>query len=116
MRVNVIARRRTTHHFDPSWREVDNCVEIGSLRALAPRVKAPGNGYDRLATTVQTFVLPRRLTGRPLREMATALEHMLSGTSCRHEFDCCGCELRFARVIAKTPRRLTVRVIASRNV
>jgi len=116
MRLNVIAQRRLTHNFDPAWSELDDWVEIGQIRALAARVKAPGNGFDRLPTTVQTFVLPRRLTGRPLREMAAALEDMLSGTSCRHEYDCCGCELRLARVIAKTPRRLTVRINASRNV
>lgn len=116
MRTSVIAQRRLTHRFDLGWSDLDDWVEIGQLRALAPRLKSTGNGFDQLPTTDQTFVLPRRLTGRPLRQMAMALEEMLSGTSCRHEHDCCGCELRFARVIVKTPRRLTVRISASRNV
>lgn len=116
MRTNVIAQRRLSHRFEVGWSDLDDWVEIGQLRALAPRIKSAGNGSDRLPTTIQTFVLPQRLTGRPLRQMATALEDMLSGTSCRHEYDCCGCELRFARVIAKSPRRLTVRISALRNV
>jgi|JI8StandDraft_2_1071088.scaffolds.fasta_scaffold48915_4 hypothetical protein len=108
-------RRRLTHRFNDGWRDLDTWVDLGSVRALGPRVVHPGNGHDQLATTHQTFVLPKRTTGPQLRRLATALEDTLSGTSCRHEYDCCGCTLHFARVVAKTPRRLTVRVTATRN-
>lgn len=103
--------KRVTQHYADGYSSLDNWVFQGHVRLTPPVVVLEGKRYDEGDTYVQYVRIP---AGATAKELGRALRDTMGGTSCRHEYDCCGCALR--RVSTKrVGRQLQVRTSVSYN-
>lgn len=116
MAERMLIRRRTSHRYSDGWSHLDDWRDIGTVKALPLRTIEVPETYDDGGAAIQTIVLAKRTVGPDMKRLVRAVEEQMSTSRCRHEYDCCGCVIRRARVICRTPRRLTVRVRFSFNV
>lgn len=91
--------KRLTNKYNDGWRHLDSSVYIGTVVLTAPKCIREGTGHDEGGVFTQLATLPASLSGRQRKEFRAALAENLSKWGCRHEYDCCGCELRSTRVL-----------------
>ncbi len=115
MPQQIHVQERLTSRYRDGWDHLDNWQHLATLKALAPRVTSTGDGHDDAGSVVQRFVIPSEARGLNTRRIAQALTATLSGSRCRHEYDCCGCISRSARAIASSRTSISVRISLTRN-
>lgn len=108
----VQANIQTTRKWAAGWSYMEATQHVADVKLTAPRVTKQGNGYDEGPRTVQYTRIPR---GVNATRLATALVHTLSGSSCQHEYDCCGCASYYTRVTKVNKRQLRVNTSVSYN-
>lgn len=105
---------RTSNHFADGWSDLDEWCDAGTAKLLPMRQVCPGNGYEDLGIYIAHAEL-RPAHGVSLRQARSALAQHLSGSSCRHEYDCCGCAFRMAGVHWARGRKVAIRLSIHRN-
>lgn len=96
----------TTHHYGQGWKHLDAWIDLGPVKLTAARVIERADGYERGPTTVQRA---RVRPGLDPRLVEQALVDTLGGSSCQHEFDCCGCANRSVQVRKLSRRDFAIR-------
>lgn len=104
--------QRLTYNFADGWSAFDDVASLGTLTLTPPRLIKAGNGHDQGGTYVQHATLPK---GVPRMIAKAALADTMGGTSCRHEHDCCGCEIRSIQSLKVGNRRFLVRTRITYN-
>ena len=78
-----------TRQYRPGWRYLDQQRYVGTVKVLAGRVvREPREDYDEGRTYMNRVVAPSKLRNT---DLTRAIIDTLSGSSCQHEHDCCGC-------------------------
>lgn len=103
---------RKTFQYDGGWAYLDQTVTVGEALLTPPRTTRPRQyGSDNWSyvqhATVRASV--------PEKIVVKALVDTFSGSSCRHEHDCCGCASRSVRVKRIGKRRYLVHTSVSYN-
>lgn len=87
-------QHRLSHKFRDGWSSLDQWDEdVGTAHVLehTPRTvdhySVEGDSYAHSSFTV----LVTSSGDRPLPDMEEVLQDSFGGSSCRHEYDCCGC-------------------------
>lgn len=104
--------KRLSHRFNPGWSSRDNWAWLGTLKLTPAKVVREGNGYDDGGTYLQYARIPADVDRQ---QLAWAVQDTMSGSSCRHEYDCCGCQSTSVRTKFLSTRLLQVRVSVSYN-
>jgi len=102
----VNAYKRLTHGYADGWRYLDNDTFIAGIKLTPRRRTAEPDGHDTGGSYVQYGRAP---SGVNIKELTAALRDTMGGTSCRHEYDCCGCPIYHVEVKHLGSRRLLVR-------
>lgn len=110
--LTVDAYRFLTSKWAPGWKQLEDSQFVAQVKLTPAKMVREGNDYDDGGTYVQYLRVPAHLPAWVLKE---ALRDTLSGSNCRHEYDCCGCTSRFVRVKQTSPRRLAVFTNVSYN-
>lgn len=110
--------RRLTHRYIPAYAHLDKWEEVGKASIL-PLVKTDeGNGFDDVGTYRGWVKLHRDMPRRD-RDTKSALWQTLAdiyGSTCTHEYDCCGCISGHVNYLQFTgPRTLTFQLHVTRN-
>lgn len=97
--------KRMTHQYRDGWRYLDDEQYIGTAKVLAYRLTAD-EGSDG-HTHVTRVIAPASLRAV---DLTRAIEDTLSGGSCQHEHDCCGCAnfSAYARRVSRREYAVTV--------
>jgi hypothetical protein len=103
---------RLTHKYNPGWSHLDRHEYAGTVKVLGGRTTYLAADYDEGDTWLYRVVAPRTLKGTDLTQ---ALRDSMGGSSCQHEYDCCGCASRHASVKRINPRAYSVRVSTTYN-
>lgn len=108
--LNVFAR--TSNKYRDGWSYMDNFEFVASVKLTPYRLVRKPSDYSDGGTFVQYLRVPR---GMDAKVLGRAIEDTVGGSSCRHEYDCCGCTSRrvFTRLVA--PRRMKVTTDISYN-
>jgi hypothetical protein len=86
-------RLRKTNKFNDGWSCLEDWEDVGEV-SLHRCSKTERNGNYTMRFLV---VNDNHLAG----DLSQAIRDTLSGSNCRHEFDCCGCASRSASVKRK---------------
>lgn len=106
---------RRTFNFDSGWSSYDDHTYLCTARVPAPRVTKPDYGGDDAGVYQYTLHIPAGASRRDHTLIKRAIYHTIGGTSCRHEYDCCGCIRRSVAVKRVSKREYRVNVSAYRN-
>lgn len=104
----VYARR--TNCYMPGWSSLDRHSYVATVKVTPPRTVREPEDFDDGGTYI---VHARAPAGAP--SLTRALEHTMSGSNCRHEYDCCGCAFRTAVARRVSARDYVVRVSVGYN-
>ena len=99
-----------TFAYMPGWSSLDRSTFAATVRMTPPRVVREAEDYDDGGTYLAHIRAP---AGAP--NLVRAIESTLSGSNCRHEYDCCGCASRRARAKRIGRRDYVVSVSTSFN-
>lgn len=102
---------RLTHQYRAGWRYLDDERYIGTAKTLAHRLTRD-DGIDGHAHRTRV-IAPAAL--RDI-DLTAAIEDTMSGSSCRHEHDCCGCPSTYARARRVSRREYAVEIETTYNV
>lgn len=91
--------RRLTHKYRDGWSHEDQHEYLCGAKLTPAKLVREPEGFDDGGTYIMHATVPRGFSPRQARAIEQALEDSLGGSSCRHEHDCCGCQIR--RVNAK---------------
>lgn len=108
--VNLYERR--TFKYVDGWSNADSWDYLGTIKMTPPKMTREGESYDDGGTYVQFARVP---AGQDWRKVARALRQTIGTNNCRHEYDCCGCELRTVFTKLVSPRKLLVRTSVGYN-
>lgn len=110
--LTIPVYERVTRNYRDGWKYLDHEEFVGNVRVTPPRLVREPDAED--FGDEGTYIMHARTApGSPnIRE---ALHDTFSGTNCRHEYDCCGCIFRHARVRKVGPRDYVIRQTVSRN-
>jgi len=103
---------RLTHRYADGWRHLDDEEFTGTVKVLGITHETEDGGYDDGGTARFRVVAPSALKGADLSQ---SIRQTLSGSGCRHEYDCCGCASTRASVKRVSPREYAVKVSISYN-
>ena len=103
---------RLTFKYRDGFSSNDRWGFVGPVRVTPPRITSDGDGLDHGATYLQWATMPR---GMDYAAASRAIIHTAGGSNCRHEYDCCGCVLRYVKVIRRKGRRILFRTSESFN-
>jgi hypothetical protein len=103
---------RLTHKYADGYRYLDQDRFVATVKLTPPVMVREPDSYDDGGVFVQHLRTP---AGAPLALIRQALRDTLGGSSCRHEYDCCGCASTriFTKVLG--PRHVLVRTSVSYN-
>lgn len=108
--------QRLTHKYQDAYRELDQHVYLGTVRLTPPKQTTAPTDYDDGGKYVQYAQLPAGLSRADRKLAREVLAENLSKWGCKHEYDCCGCELRRATAYpTRDPRRIRVVVSVGYN-
>jgi hypothetical protein len=105
MTETIHLHKRLTHRYQDAWRYLDEERYIGAVKQLGATRIEPPQGYDDGGKYYFRIVAPTTLKKQNLR---SAITSTLSGSGCRHDYDCCGCGSTSARVKRLTKREYSV--------
>jgi hypothetical protein len=108
----VYAYKRLTHNYAPGWRHLDKDVFVGAVKLTPPRLTELPNGYDDGGAYVQYGRAP---ADADMQDLIRGLQDSMGGTSCRHDYDCCGCALYYVSIKHMGSRRLQIRTRVGYN-
>lgn len=108
----VTLYNRVTDRYRDGWYHLDDWEPVAQVKMTAPRLVREGNDYDDGGTYVRYF---RRPAGIDQRKIYAAVRDTLSGSHCRHEYDCCGCVFTSVRSSAVNHRTVRVEITVNRN-
>lgn len=82
---------RETHQYNDGWSHLDRWTTLGKIKVLAfKRVHTPATDQD---STTQWKTTVIGLKGVAPKIAARALYDHFGTSDCRHEYDCCGCQI-----------------------
>jgi hypothetical protein len=108
----ITASPRLTFGYRDGWSHLDSWGDSMKFKVLGGRIIEAGNSYDEGGRVLYHVVGDKRA------DQATqldALRSYFSGSSCRHEHDCCGCASTSASIKPIRPGLFTVLVRTSYN-
>jgi len=103
--------KQLTHKYRSGWRHLDEEEYVGTVKLL-PFRKTADDGIDG-NRSVTRVIAPSALRGI---DLSGAINDTLSGSSCRHEHDCCGCASTYTDVRRVSKREYAVVVHTYYNV
>jgi hypothetical protein len=107
---------RLTHQFADGWAHEDEWRRVATFTVLPARLVEKPRANDEAGTYIVHVISPRPITSkREMDRIRAALADTFSGSSCRHEHDCCGCKSTWARVVHNDRRRFVLRLRITRN-
>lgn len=89
----IHAAPRLTHKYRDGWADEDQWGDPIAFKVLAGRMTEEPSGYDDGGVYLARVVGHKRMD-KALQ--ADALASHFSGSSCQHEYDCCGCVSTYA--------------------
>ena len=111
--MNNILEIRKTHRYRDGWSYEDEWEEIGEFEVMARGEKAYDDESYEEAFTQNLFVHVKSEASE--EDIRRALQNTLSGSSCRHDYDCCGCYSYYAVASPLTRDYWLVKYSGSRN-
>jgi len=103
-------RKRLTHKYRDSYRDLDAHVTLGTVKLGDDRMVAAPKSFDDGGVFVRLVELPAGLSRKQREEWRQAVAENLSKWGCSHEYDCCGCQLVSTRVYATNHARRAIAV------
>jgi len=96
--VNLFIRK--THKYVNGWASLDDSDYLATVKMTPPKLVEGGVEPWEREKYVQHLRIP---AGADHKLFAEAVRDTLSGSRCRHEYDCCGCASRsvFTRMLNK---------------
>ena len=104
--------KRLTHNYRDAWRHLDGDQYIGDAKQLGVTRHIPSTGYDDGGEYHFRVIAPSALKGR---DLSRPISQTMTGSSCAHEYDCCGCASTRASVRRIDRRTYSVKVSVSFN-
>lgn len=102
--------RRVTHHYRDSWSYLDRWEAVGTGKMIAAYRETSADvgliddeDYCWRPGSVLRIVVTR-FKGVTDKDVEHALRATFSGSSCTHEYDCCGCVSDWVRTVVKIDR------------
>ena len=109
----ITLTKRSTFRYASGWNYLEKWSDVGTAKFTPLRkVRDAGSELESGPTFVTHAVIPR---GQDVEASQLAIEQTLSGTSCRHEYDCCGCVSTRAIASRAGRRRFLVRIYHAYN-
>jgi len=106
---------RKTWKYRDGWAGQDDWTFIQTVRLTpAVQVREPRD-YDDGGSWVQYARLPAGTSRKRKAEIIRAIQHTVSGNSCQHEHDCCGCAMHYATVKSISRRDLIIHTNVAYN-
>ena len=87
---------RRTHRFAPGWAHLDEFFDVGTVTEIAMGESQPHDDHEGFTRTLFVCVDVTVMPHPPRTGIEQALLDTYSGTSCRHDYDGCGCLSRSA--------------------
>lgn len=113
MAIHARVKERITHRYVDGWAGEDEWQYLpGKVKFLDMRLVNEGNGYDEGPTHIMWAQLPK---GADPKRYARAISASMSGSACRHEYDCCGCRSVSSRAQPAGRRMVRIKVRVSYN-
>ncbi len=106
---------RKTHNFQDGWSSWDNWDYTTTVRITPMRLARTTNEFDEGGTYIQHVRLPATINRKTRTQIIRSIEDTIGGTSCKHQYDCCGCAIRRATVRPISRRHLIVHTHVSFN-
>ena len=106
---------RRTFRYAYGWASLDQHSYFHTVRAPAPRVIEEDWGGEHAGVLRYTLKVPGQLSRKEHTALKRAIYHTMGGSTCRHEWDCCGCIRRMVSVQRVSKREYSVRISAYRN-
>ena len=103
---------RLTYRYHDAWRHLDGEQYIGEAKQLGLTRRIQPAGYDDGGEYHFRVIAPSALKGR---DLSRPISQTLSGSSCTHEYDCCGCASTRASVRRIDRRTYSVKLAVSFN-
>ena len=94
------------------WRHLEREAFTGTVKVLGATYQSEGEGYDDGGFSRFRVVAPSTLKRQ---DLTRAIAQTLGGSSCRHDYDCCGCATHRASVKRVSPREYAVQISVSYN-
>lgn len=110
----ISVNKRTSHKYRDGWAHEDRWQHLGVLKVTPARVTEEGNRYDEGDTYVR-FARIQNISRQGFKLLKRGLQDTLSGSSCHHEHDCCGCASYSTRVQRVSPRLVLIRTRVTFN-
>jgi hypothetical protein len=108
MPFNQSMYERKTFKYRPGWAGLDRSEYVGTVKVLAPtKIEEPSEDDDISCGPVYRFRVVARSADKG-KDFTAAIEDTLGGSSCQHEYDCCGCVSRFVRARRVSAREYAV--------
>lgn len=101
---------RLTHKYCDGWADNDRQHFMGFVKLTPARMVRESEDMDDGGTYLQHCRAP---AGVP--DLTQALRDTLSGSNCRHDWDCCGCASRRATVTKISARDYVIKTKISYN-
>lgn len=95
--------RTLKDQYRDGWSYMNPTEFVGTVKLTPARKQREGNGFDDGGTFRQHCTIP---TGVNRELLIQGLRDTMSGSRCKHEYDCCGCSLRHTRVKKLGARQL----------
>jgi len=99
MREHALELRRTNRYRD-GWSRMDEWDTVGTYVVRRRFVEVLPDDADQDAEPGTLLMVETRLNGEQaftVDQVKRALEQTMSGSSCTHDWDCCGCVSSYAR-------------------
>lgn len=106
---------RKTHQYRAGWAGLDNWDYTTTVRITPLRSARVSDDFDDGGTYVQYVRLPAQISRKARDRIIRSIKDTISGTSCKHQYDCCGCAIFRATVRPISRRDLLVHTSVSFN-
>ena len=89
---------RLTRSYAPGWAHLDRQEYLTYARVTPARMVRQPQDFDDGGEHIFHVTIPSGATRKEYRLVRQALIDAFTTSTCRHEYDCCGCAVRFASV------------------
>jgi len=93
--ITVNVYTRNTRRYRAGWAGEDDWSYLTTVKLTPPRITAMPEDLEEGPTYVQHCKIPK---GINRKLFVRSLIDTISGSSCKHSHDCCGCAYRYASV------------------
>lgn len=81
-------QERVSYRYRDGWAHEDEWRSLGDAKVLPARCVREADDFDDGGTYLRHAIIPRGMDPEAAKR---ALADTFSGSSCQHEWDCCGC-------------------------